>query len=362
MNTLSRRALLNGGLALGAVALAPRMAAAADAAAGESATAHSAAAIDPMSLVAPELRGPLQYFTAHFPEMKVDAAGLPAMRSMKWAGMPGPAATPAWERRLVPGSKGAPQVPVYVINAQPPGSGKPALLHIHGGGFVAGNAESNIPQLQAVARDHDCVVVSVEYRLAPETPFPGSLEDNYAALRWLHSNAGSLGADAARIAVMGESAGGGHAAMLAIAVRDRREFTLRGQILIYPMLDDRTASTRVVPAAIGQFIWKREANRFGWTSLLGVPAGSRRVPAGAVPARVADLAGLPPTFVGVGAIDLFVEEDIQYAQRLVAAGVPTELVVIPGAYHGFDIFVADSPQAKLFRSAWNEALARAFAA
>ncbi len=328
-STLDRRALLRGAFALGAASLAPRI--------------RAAAAVDPLSHVAPELRATLEYIRAHFPDM------------------PGPSPEPAWERRLVAGPAGAPDVPVYVVNAQPPGAAKPVLLHIHGGGFVAGRIETDLPRLQAIAREHDCVVASVEYRLAPETRFPGSLEDNYAALRWLNTHADALGVDAGRVVVMGESAGGGHAAMLAIAARDRREFRLRAQILVYPMLDDRTGSTRAVPEPIGQFIWKRDANRFGWTSLLGVPAGSRRVPAGAVPARVADLAGLAPAFIGVGSIDLFVEEDIQYAQRLLEAGVPTELLVVPGAFHGFDIMAPDSPQARLLHEAWNGALARAFA-
>jgi acetyl esterase/lipase len=160
---------------------------------------------------------------------------------------------------------------------------------------------------------------------------------------------------------MGESAGGGHAAMLAIAARDRGEFPLVAQILIYPMLDDRTGSTGAVPAQIGQFIWTRGSNRFGWSALLGTPAGSLRVPAGSVPARTASMAGLPPTFIGVGSIDLFVEEDMQYARRLVAAGVPTELLVIPGGYHGFDLIVPDAPQSRFFLEAWSGALRRAFA-
>ncbi|MGO8793238.1 MAG: alpha/beta hydrolase fold domain-containing protein [Candidatus Sulfotelmatobacter sp.] len=183
----------------------------------------------------------------------------------------------------------------------------------------------------------NCLVVSVDYRLAPETHFPGSLEDNYAALRWLYTNADTLGIDRKRIAIGGESAGGGHAAALAIAARDRKEFPILFQLLIYPMLDDRTGSTRPVPPGIGEFVWNATSNRFGWTSLLGVPAGSPTVPAGAVPARVENVAGLPPAFISVGAIDLFAGEDIEYGRRLLEAGVPTELHVIPGAYHGYNL-------------------------
>jgi acetyl esterase/lipase len=202
------------------------------------------------------------------------------------------------------------------------------------------------------------VVVSVDYRLAPETRFPGSLEDNYAALRWLHANTRELGVDRNRIALLGESAGGGHVATLAIAARDRGEVPVAMQVMIYPMLDDRTGSSRTVPPHLGAYVWDAAANRFGWSSLLGVPAGSPSVPAGAVPARVENLRGLPPAFIGVGSIDLFVEEDIEYARRLIEAGVPTELYVAPGGYHGFDIIVPDARISKRFKAAWSDALSR----
>ena len=239
------------------------------------------------------------------------------------------------------------------------GASKPAVLHIHGGGYVVGSAAESRRDLQDLATTHDCVAVSVDYRLAPETRFPGSLEDNYAALRWMHANAKDLGIDVKRVAIKGESAGGGHAAALAIAARDRGELPICLQVLIYPMLDDRTGSSRQLPEQFGQFVWKASDNRFGWTSLLGVPAGSPTVPANAVPARVANLAGLPPAFIGVGSIDLFAPEDVDYAQRLMAAGVQTELHVVPGAFHGFD-FVADVALSRQFTQAWNDALRRAF--
>ena len=202
------------------------------------------------------------------------------------------------------------------------------------------------------------MVVSVDYRLAPETRFPGSLEDNYAGLRWLHSNARELGVDRNRIALLGESAGGGHVAALALAARDRGEVPVAMQVMLYPMLDDRTGSSRAVPPYLGTFVWDAAANRFGWSSLLGVAAGADSVPRGAVPARVVNLRGLPPTFIAVGAIDLFVEEDIAYSQRLIQAGVPTEIYVAPGGYHGFDIIVPEAKISKQFIAAWNDALRR----
>ncbi len=247
---------------------------------------------------------------------------------------PKPSTDVPYERRVVPGSKGQPDVALYVINAKAEGA-RPAILFTHGGGFVLGSALSSVASLQALCKELGCVAVSVDYRLAPETRYDGAMEDNYAGLKWLHANAAQLGVDARRIAVMGESAGGGHAALLAILARDRGEIPLCFQSLIYPMLDDRTGSSRQMPWQVGNIIWTAEKNRFGWESFLGVKPGGRTVPGG-VPARVRNLAGLPPAWIGVGSIDLFVDEDVDYAQRLINAGVPTELIVVPGAFHGFD--------------------------
>ena len=266
--------------------------------------------------------------------------------------------------RFIPGFQGAPDVRIFVVGASGAARRRPALLYMHGGGYISGNTATSWPGfggLKQIAQDHDCVVVSVDYRLAPETRFPGALQDNYAALKWLYSNAESLGVDRTRIAIMGESAGGGHAATLAIAARDRGEVPILFQLLIYPMLDDRTGTTRAVPPQIGSFIWTRQANRFGWSSLLGVPAGSRSVPRGSVPSRTTNFHRLPPTYIGVGALDLFVDEDIEFAKHLVDAGVPTELYVSPGAYHGFFFLAPDAAISKRFAASYNTALAQAFA-
>ena len=203
------------------------------------------------------------------------------------------------------------------------------------------------------------MIVSVQYRLAPETRFPGPLEDAYAGLKWLHGNAAALGVDPGRIVVMGESAGGGLAAMLTIAARDRGEVPVAFQALIYPMLDDRTGSSRPVPPHIGQLIWTAESNRKGWQALLGRRPGAATQPEGAVPARVKNLKGLPPTFIGVGSIDLFVNEDVEFARRLIDADVPTELLVIPGAFHGFQLIVPRAAISQQFNAALDAALARA---
>lgn len=261
-------------------------------------------------------------------------------------------------KQVIPVPGGAPAVTAYVINAG--GADRPAILHMHGGGFVMGNAGSEVPAKQAMARELNCVIVTVDYALAPEATYAISTEQTYAALKWLHANARGLGVDRARIALLGESAGGGLAALLALAVRDRGEVSPAFQCLVYPMLDDRTGSSRMPPPPIGQLAWDAPANRFGWRSFLGQAPGTPSVPAAAVPARAASLRGLPPAFIGVGSIDLFVDEDIAYAQRLIDGGVPTELTIVPGAFHGFDGAGAGTSIAQQFTRAKMNALRRAF--
>src|SRR6202167_2897893 len=314
----------------------------------------SPAVADPYSLVDPELRPVLKQFPGY--DLTAEMVG-------QFRQMPGtpplPAPAPQPVERHIPGPPGAPEVRLWVVDPAPLEKGKPLLLHMHGGGFMMTDP-GLMRHLQGIATDCHCVVVSVDYRLAPETRFPGSLEDNYAALKWAHAHAAELGIDRSRIALGGESAGGGHAASLAIHARDRNEVPIIFQLLIYPQLDDRTGSSHPAPPAIGHFMWTASANRFAWSSLLGVPAGSSKVPVAAVPARVASVAGLPPAWIGVGALDLFVEEDMEYARRLVHAGVATELLVVRGAFHGFDLLVPDAEVSKQFSASWKSALLKAF--
>lgn len=238
-----------------------------------------------------------------------------------------------------------PEIGAIVVNARP-GENGPGLLHLHGGGFTASTVASSLRGVQEIAAALDVPVVSVDYRLAPETVWSGSLADNYAALLWFAEHAAEIGVDPARIGVLGESAGGGHAALLTLAARDRREVAPVFQALVYPMLDDRSGTSRKLAEHIGWFGWNPEANRFGWKSFLGCTPGGRKVPREGVPSRAEDLSGLPPAWIGVGGLDLFVDESIAYADRLNSAGVPTELLVLPGAFHGFDSF---APQAAISR-------------
>jgi acetyl esterase/lipase len=320
----------------------------------------SAAALSDAEYIAryvhPELRAMARQYAAMAGMMPTfSAATLPMMRKGMEAQAVKKLAAPAIEKRQVPGGRGQPPVTIHVINAKP-GTRRPAIVHMHGGGYIMGNASMNFVELQGICQALDCAAVSVDYRLAPETTYAGSVEDNYAALKWVHANADQLGVDPARIAVMGESAGGGHAAILAIVARDRGEAPIAFQCLIYPMIDDRTGSTRNPAPHIGRLLWTRERNASGWRMFLGMAPGGSRVPSLAAPARVANLAGLPPAFIGVGSIDLFYDEDVDYAQRLNAAGVTAELIVVPGAFHGFD--AAEVPVAKRFGAAKVDALRR----
>jgi len=352
-NQLTRRdfAIRSAGFGL-ALGLAPAATLAEAEQASRSET--SPAVANPYSLVDPEFLPALK----QFPAVDLSAEIVRKFRqSPSMPPLPGPAPQPV--ERHIPGPPGAPEVRLWVADPAPAEKSKPVLLHMHGGGFMMPDPWL-LPQLQGIATDCHCVVVSVDYRLAPETRYPGSLEDNYAALKWVHAHAAELGIDRSRIAVGGESAGGGHAASLAIHARDRNEVPIVFQLLIYPGLDDRTGSTRPAPPAVGHFMWNASANRLAWSSLLGVPAGSSKVPVAAVPARVASVAGLPPAWIGVGSIDLFVEEDMEYARRLVHAGVATELLVVRGAFHGFDLLVPDAEVSQQFSASWKSALRKAF--
>ena len=306
--------------------------------------------------VDPELREAARALLANPSDFSEEA--LPAMRTATPPGDPLLPDVPVREVR-VPASGALPEVTVQLVNSHP-GQARPAVLHTHGGGYILGAAKLELRFLQETAQALDCTVVSVEYRLAPETRFTGSVEDNYAALLWLYRNADALGVDPARIALMGESAGGGHAALLAIAARDRGEVSLVLQALIYPMLDDRTGSTRQVAPHIGKILWDSGANRFGWRSFLGVEPGGSAVPVAGVPARHEDLKGLAPAFIGTGGLDLFVDEDVEYARRLNDAGVPTELLVLPGAFHAFDRLVPAARLSRTFTAIKHDALRRAF--
>ena len=272
-----------------------------------------------------------------FPPMELSDALLPIMRAApaRFAVDPADVERTDMTVRKVPGPNGAPEVAVVIYRPRAAKGVLPCIFHIHGGGFVMGTAGMMEPQHRAMASDLGCYIVSVDYRLAPETRFPGAIEDCYAALAWLFANAGELAVDTTRIGVMGESAGGGFAAALALLVRDRGKFSLAFQHLIYPMLDDRTCVADDPHPYTGEFVWTPHNNHFGWSSLLGVAPGSEGVSQYAAPARAEDVSRLPATFIATGSLDLFLEENLDYARRLLRGGVPVELHVYPGGFHGF---------------------------
>jgi acetyl esterase/lipase len=235
----------------------------------------------------------------------------------------------------IPGPSGAPDVRVLVYTPVKDARPAPALLHIHGGGYVVGAPEMSEATNAAISEKFGAVVVSVDYRLAPEHPFPAPLDDCHAALHWLHENADALGVDAKRISIAGDSAGGGLAAALAQRARDEGAYPVCSQHLNCPMLDDRTGTPEAPrDPLVGEFFWTREKNRFGWASYLGETAPQTPY---ASPARAENLEGLPPAWIAIGALDLFLDEDMDYARRLAAAGVPVDLEVYAGAYHGFQL-------------------------
>jgi triacylglycerol lipase len=302
-------------------------------------TSISERTVSTRHLVDPEVASVLEIYRA----FEFTVATLPAIREQVNTpppNAPDPAELYPSVRRTehsVPGHDGDPDVSILVYEPTGRATPAPAMVWIHGGGFVIGQAANEDLVCHRLAAEAGCVVASVDYRLAPETPAPGSVHDCYAALRWVHENAGPLAVDTARVAIGGPSAGGGLAACLAILARDRGEFPVSFQLLIYPMLDDRTASTVGPGPYVGEFIWTPESNQFGWRALLGSEPGSADVPPYASAARVESVAGLPPAYISVGSLDLFAEEDIDYARRLVRAGIPTELHVYPGGYHGFNM-------------------------
>lgn len=359
MESVSRRGLMGVTLAAGTAATFLSSSGASARSAGSPPAPSDMALPDEQYIdryVHPELRAMARQYAAMAKAMPVfTPASLAIMRKGMAGVVPRRLAAPVIETRQITGGRGQPPVTVHVINARP-GARRGAIVHMHGGGYIMGEASMNFADLQGICQALDCTAVSVDYRLAPETPFAGSIEDNYAALKWTYANASALGVDPGRIAVMGESAGGGHAATLAITARDRGEVPVAFQCLIYPMIDDRTGSTRQPAPHMGRLLWTRERNAFAWRSFLGMAPGGPRVPVAAAPARLADLSGLAPAFIGVGSIDLFCDEDVDYAQRLNAAGVTCELIVVPGAFHGFDS--ADAPVAKRFGAAKLEALRR----
>lgn len=274
-----------------------------------------------------------------FPRVDLASAPIDQIRASaaeSYAILPPPVIAP--EEILVPSIHGGPDIPIFLYRpaANKPGGG--AILHIHGGGMVMGSVQQMQAGPAAMAAVAGVPVASVEYRLAPEHPFPAPQEDCHSALTWLAGQADVLGFDASRIIVAGESAGGGLAAALAIMARDLGGPAIAGQLLTYPMLDHRTGGDACPyrNPTTGEFIWTRASNRFGWAALQGDYKADDARRGWFSPSLAEDLTGLPPAYIATGSLDLFFDENLDYARRLTAAGVPVDLHSYAGAIHAFN--------------------------
>ena len=274
-----------------------------------------------------------------FPRVELDSAPIAEIRAraaQSYSILPPPVIAP--EEIMVPSIHGGPDIPVFLYRPAETRTGGGAILHIHGGGMVMGSVKQMQAGPAAMAAMAGVPVVSVEYRLAPEHPFPAPQEDCHSALTWLAGRADDLGFDVSRIVVAGESAGGGLAAALAIMARDLGGPAIAGQLLTYPMLDHRTGGDACPyrNPTTGEFIWTRASNRFGWRALQGDYKADDARRGWFSPSLADDLKGLPPAYIATGSLDLFFDENLDYARRLTAAGVPVDLHSYAGAIHAFN--------------------------
>jgi len=288
----------------------------------------------------------IREFCISFPVHDYTNDVMPAMRE-GMASMLGeigaPPETVIREKITMPGYKGEPDVSGYIYKPRQPKNNAPTYLHIHGGGMILGAPEHTDERCVRICDTFGITVLSTSYRLAPENPYPAALHDCYAALTYLHSSAKPLGIDPARIAIGGESAGGGLAASLAIFARDQGEYPICHQQLVFPMIDNRTgAADHEIDPNLGEFIWTTENNQYGWTSYLGDTPAEKAI----IPARAENLSGLPPAWIGVGDLDLFFTENKAYAQGLIDANISVTFDVYKGAPHGFYL----APESQLSRT------------
>ncbi len=306
-----------------------------------------------------EIKGPIKRMLSQMPPMSFEnltaaraaSKQMIAAMKMQWPVIPGVTT----KDLTVPGPKGCPNVTIRIYRPEKISGILPSLLWIHGGGYMVGGIDQEDFTAKKFALEGECVVVSVEYRLAPENPYPAPLDDCYAALKWLSTHASEMGVDRSRIAIGGASAGGGLAAGLAILARDLAELKTVFQLLIYPMINDGNIApaSDILPDTL---FWTRENNLIGWRSYLGCEPRSEGVSCYAAAYRATNLEGLPAAYIAVGDLDLFAQEDIDYAWKLIEAGVSTELHVYPGGCHAFDMLVPDSEFSKRFTADIYQAL------
>lgn len=294
----------------------------------------------------------------------IEVADLPAARAALQAvfaavGTPEPKPDVLREAREVPGLPGEPAVSLHLFRPRGASGALPFLLWIQGGGYVLTSADPDDTWCEEIANELQCVVASVIWRRAPEAPFPGAHADCYAALLWAAAQADELGIDPQRFVVGGASSGGGAAAGVVLRARDEGSVAIAHQLLLYPMLDDRNV-TRSSHQVTDRELWNRSDNELAWKAYLGSSWGTDDISPYAAPARVESVAGLPPTTILTGELDLFLDENLDYARRLFDADVPTELHVYPRVHHGFDRHNPAGATARRFLADRNRALANAF--
>ena len=295
-----------------------------------------------------------------FPELNIDLKSLAATRSamneMYLNNSLQGNESVSISNRNIQGPPDSPEIRVRIYEPAVKNEQLPGLFWIHGGGYLLGLPEMDDDLCHRYVSETNCVVVSVDYRLAPETPFPGPVEDCYAALKWFAENADELGVDVSRIAVAGASAGGGLAAAVSLLARDRQGPSIAFQMPLYPMIDDRN-TTRSSQEISDTRVWNRENNLLGWAAYLGINHEGEVSPYEA-PARAEDFSGLPPTYTCVGDLDPFRDETIEYVSKLAQAGVPTEFHLFPGCFHGFDILAPAAEISQRAVSQYVDALKR----
>lgn len=303
----------------------------------------------------PELEAVVEAITSSAPAT-LTADMIPELRQVA---MPGSSRSAVEDRGLVARdvavtSYDGTEIVLSVIQHPERTGAGPCIYYIHGGGMIMGDRWNGVLGLAEWTQRINAVIVTVEYRLAPEYPDPIPVEDCYAGLVWTADHSEELGIDPGRLMVAGASAGGGLAAGTALLARDRQGPALCAQLLMCPMLDDRDSTVSTVQFD-GAGTWSRGSNATGWTALLGERRGSENVSIYAAPARAADVAGLPPTYIDCGSAEVFRDEDVAYATSIWSAGGQAELHIWAGGFHGFDVFAPDSrvsSQAVATRNSW----------
>ena len=287
--------------------------------------------------VDPELKASLDAF----PGFDISAESLPIIR--QFPANP-PFETPGYEEVFIASRDKETPLRCLIIDPKPNDESRPGLIYFHGGGFVFGSPEITLPTAQKLAEDIGCLIILPDYRLAPEHPFPAALEDGLSVLSWLDANADELRLDKTRVAIGGDSAGGGHAVVLTAAIRDRAGIKPSSLFLVYPMLDNETGAGEEG----GPSIWTFANNRFGWNAYLGEGDIDERIADGAVPSKIEMIEHFPPTFLSTGTLDLFYGENLAFVKKLRDQGVEVDEHVFEGAYHAFDVLVPDAAISQKF--------------